>query len=81
MAELLKTQSKVKYLHQGEWLNGIVHGVKTHEEPDGQVTRLAYLIDTGKDDVRHESIDIKGKKEVFRQPELIEVEAHQVKLA
>lgn len=53
MAELLQHGQKVKYLYEGKWLKGIIHGVKTHETPDGQITRVAYLIDTGKKTILH----------------------------
>lgn len=40
---------KVSYRFEGKWREGIVHGTKTHEKPDGEVTQVSYLIDTGED--------------------------------
>ena len=71
MAELLKPDQKVKYTHEGKTHTGIIHGVKTHETTDGQVTRIAYLIDTG---------NSVHRSKIFRQPEQVEVDQTEVRL-
>ena len=78
----IKHGDKVKYTLNGKEYKGIVHGIKTHETPEGQVTRVAYLIDTGRSDQEAEVYDPAVKKKVIvRQPEQIEVEQDFVKLA
>ena len=71
-----KNGQKVKYLHEGKWQKGVVHGIKTHEEPSGIVTRVAYLVDTGKI-VREDVTKVHPKTgkvlETVTQPEQVEV--------
>lgn len=82
MAKLLDNGQKVKYLHQGKWLKGLIHAVKTHEEPNGIVTRVAYLIDTGNTVREDVGLNAKtGKEEIVRQPEQVEIDQNFVKLA
>ena len=69
MSQFLKHEQKVKYLYEGKWQKGIIHGVKTHEEPDGRIIRVAYLIDTGKDN-----------PEIASQPEQIELDQDLVRV-
>jgi hypothetical protein len=93
MAELLSIGQKVEYLHKGEWLKGVIHGVKTHETNEGQITRIAYLIDTGETIREDNGAEPTGKmithpdggeypemKPVkVRQPEQIELDQQLVK--
>lgn len=82
MPELLKPGQKVKYTYEGEEQDGVIHGVKTHETPDGQVTRVSYLVDTG-ETVRedHGANEKTGKPETVRQPEQVEIHSDHVRLA
>jgi len=88
MSALLKHGQKVEYLYEGKWRKGIIHGVKTHETPDGQITRVAYLVDTGNKlkvsvDKRHKETGqfVFSHEEETDQPEQVEVEQTLVKLA
>ena len=47
MAELLDHGQKVKYKQGDKWLKGIIHGVQTHKNENGVITKVVYLIDTG----------------------------------
>lgn len=69
MPSIIDIATKVEYLYEGKWQKGIIHATKTHEEPDGRVTRVAYLIDTGRDN-----------PDVLGQPEQIEVEQALVRV-
>lgn len=94
MAELIEHGKRVKYLYLGEEREGVIHGVKTHEEPDGQITRVAYLIDTGetaREDLGAEPTGKKVKdhagklvpemKQVkVRQPEQVEIDQNFVRV-
>jgi len=83
MGKFLDNGQSVEYLYEGHWHKGIIHGVKTHETSAGFITRIAYLVDTGKvirEDVTKVSED--GKVlETVTQPEQIEIEEKHIKLA
>ena len=82
MAETqLKIGQKVKYLYGGKWQKGKVHGIKTHEDENGIVIKMSYLVDTGEVD-REEIMeqDIKGKvTKTYKHPVQIEIETTHIK--
>lgn len=64
----LQPGDKIEYLFQGKWKKGILHSVKTHEAPNGIISYMAYLIDTGN--------SIEGLDD---QPEQVEIVPEQVR--
>lgn len=80
MTELFDNGDKVEYRQGEEWLKGTVHALKTHETPDGKITRIAYLIDTGNKIREDVGFNTKtGKEEIVRQPEQVEVEQDEIR--
>lgn len=78
---------KVEYRSgNGKFKTGVIHGAQSHETPEGEVLRTAYVIDTGK--VFHEHTanvasktgKVTSKEEkVIRQNVQVVVDAEQVK--
>ena len=82
MSKQLQIGQKVEYLYDGKWRKGIIHGTKTHEEPSGIITKVAYLVDTGVTD-REDVTKVHAKTgevlETVKQPEQIEVGQDAIK--
>lgn len=69
----LEQDTQVQYLHGGKWQKGVVYGVRKYENEQGIVSKLTYLVDTGK--------HVGEATGVFRQPEQIEIDQEFVKVA
>lgn len=51
MSKLHKIGAKVEYRLNSKWLKGVVHSIRSYEDPQTRKqTAMSYLVDTGKDD-------------------------------
>lgn len=74
---------KVLYKGDGDqWLEGVVHGVRSFEDNKSKRLNVTYLVDTGEDLQSYEILTAKGKPNItVRQPEQVEVTPDNIKEA
>lgn len=69
----LEPNTQVQYFHGGKWQKGAVYGVRSYENEQGIVSKITYLVDTGK--------SVGEATGVSRQPEQVEIDQDHLKLA
>ncbi len=72
MQQEYTNDQKISFMLPGKmgkqhWFPGVIHGVRRYEDSSGIITKITYLVDTGRDEMVLESVRDKRGQEIDKR--------------